>query len=184
VTATIAILFALTVEAGAGVAASTERQGDLRAAPAVSLRLAHEASFWSAGLRGLLILGPEGADLNGGPAIPHNAGFRAWAALAEIGARYSVLALRVGAGIGQLIRIQCDCREMPSLAGEVAPMVAATLAASIGLRSPWRAGLEIGGLLFTGVGHAPGSAFGYTPPESGLIHPAAIAVLTLAWSGP
>lgn len=173
-------------EVALGAGFGSDRQGDGHIAPVASALVDYEGPFWVAGLRGLLVFGPKGQTAVPGSVMePDSAGFRAWGLLAEGGLHTSgplQFQLRASAGIGQLVRIQCDCTETPGLEGNVAPMFA--LAAGVRGRIAPRlsVGLEIGGVLFTGIGHLPGSWDGYSPPESELIRMIGQVMLSASWS--
>ena len=177
----------VTVEVGGGMAQSTERYGSTQTAPLASVAAALQGSIWSAGLRGLFLLGSPGY-ASGADPTPHNGGLSAWGVLAEGGLHTAgnfQLGVRVGAGIGRLVLVQCDCSENQPLEGEVAPTFAASIGAS-GILGQFRLGIELGGMLFTGVSHvsgSPGSPGATTPPgESGLTHTSTHLIATLGWT--
>lgn len=94
------------------------------------------------------------------------------------------LSLRGAAGIGQLVRIQCDCSELPALDGKVSPAFMTAAGVRFRVAQHVWLGWDLGVTLFTGVGHDAGSYLGSTPPaESGLIKAAFVMALSAAWSG-
>jgi hypothetical protein len=177
------------LEAGTGGAMATDNySGDLHAAPIVSLFAGREATDWVAGLGLLYAFGtPDTTSGNGNP--PHNGGINATAVFLEAGvhtAGDSQIGLRAGAGFGHAY-IQCDCSETPPLDGGWAPAFALTLEGRLRLNSHMLIGLQFGGALFTGLGHAAGSAYdvpGGPAAESSLVHPIAYLMFTLAYLGP
>ena len=182
------------VELGLGWSSSLgSRPEDIPGAPALSLRITLQAASWSLGGRALLLLGPEGQHVVGGGApLADAAGFRAWGLLAEGGWQRTFfdrlqLALRLGAGIGRLVRIQQgQSVETYALEGDLGPLLAGSLALRWRPYSRWWLGIEGGLMLFTGVHQHNLSAeeYHWSVLPGGPVEPAGQVLLTLAFGGP
>src|SRR5260221_8419774 len=176
------------LEFGGGAAMAEERYGSMQAAPALSIQLFRDDSFWTAGVHALLPVGSPGG-ARGAALAPPNGGLNAWGVFAEGGLHTSgatSLELRVGAGIGRMVLVQCDCSENEPLAGDIGPALTASVRALGRVSHGIRLGLELGTVLFTNLSHASGSpglpGYSSPPAESGLVHPAFHLLAALSWA--
>lgn len=152
----LALLAAALIDLGVGYASSG--QDNVPGALAVSAAASRGGEFWSAGLRGILLLGPEGKEaVGGGASLADLGGFRAWAILAEAQAHSKgvlQLGVRAGAGLGQLLRIQQDrFDEYFAWKGPVAPAFTVGLTGRAQITNSLHLGLEVGTLVLTHVSH-------------------------------
>lgn len=162
------------LELGAGVAYSLEgAYSDTKLAePTFVLRAGYPlASFFTPSLKVLLVAGPNGLPLGGG--------FQGWAAMAD--ARFHSRGfVQVEAdpalGIGQGLAIPCGCSAAHATSGGIAPYAQLTAGIRTGLVKGAWAALDVGGMLWTGLG--AGGAPGYAPLGGG-IHPTFLATLSV-----
>jgi hypothetical protein len=174
------------LEVGVGGAAATDRYGGWHQAPVVAVFVGNDAPFWVAGIRAMGVLGtPDSTSGNNRP--PSNGGLHAWGIFVEGGPHTAgdvMVGLRLGAGLGRVLGIQCDCSEVPTLEGGIAPAFVATAEGRWRVAGFW-IGLQLGGVLFTGVGHIagfPGQPTFGASAESGLVRPVGYLILTLGAS--
>src|SRR5471030_596486 len=145
---------------GGGVSTTRDEGGgtSVQSAATLSALLFRDDTFWSVGLRGLLIPGGPGY-ASGNELHPHNGGLNAWGVFADLGVHTSGalrIELRGGAGFGQLGLVQCDCSENQPYNGSVAPAFIGSIAVSGPINSEVRLGLEFGAMLLTGIDHGAG----------------------------
>jgi len=170
----------VTVEGSAGVAFAPEIDAPI--VPTLSLRLGYGWKNFSTAARGILILGPSASERPGG-SNHDSSGFQAAAALGEISV-YSDEALvvggiRVAAGGGSLVGVNCNCEEVPVLHGPFAPLVLASAFASVRTSPRVRVGLELAALHFWGLERGT-SPFG--GPQTDLELWAGLLLLSLQWN--
>jgi hypothetical protein len=179
----LALIAATVIDIGVGYGSSG--QDNVPGALALSAAASQGGELWSAGVRGILLRGPEGKDaVGGGASLAGLAGFRAWAILAEVQAHSRgvlQLGVRLGAGLGRLVRIQPgQFDETYAWNGPVAPSFAAALTGRVELTSSLLLGLEVGTLVLTHISHPPNILQQQqpAPPVIATSH----VLLTLGWS--
>ena len=168
------------VDLGVGPAFASG-EGRSSTAPALFLRTEYGSANWSAGLRGLLAIGGEGTSKGGG-SQRDNSGFQAWALLAE-GSMHSdgpvALGFRAGAGLGQVVSLNCNCEEVAELRGAVAPVLfaAAFIRGRVGQHN--RLSLEASVLRFHELANGPAP---FSQPDTGNAAWTALVTLAYGWS--
>jgi|SRR5258708_14974027 hypothetical protein len=179
----LALIAATVIDLGLGYGSSG--QDNVPGALALSAAASHGGELWSAGVRGILLRGPEGKDaVGGGASLVDLAGFRAWAILAEAQAHSRgalQLGVRVGAGLGRLVRIQQGLLdETYAWKGPVAPSFAAALTGRVQLPISLLLGVEVGTLVLTHVSQGPNPVQNQppAPPVVATTH----VLVTLGWS--
>ena len=174
----------LRVEAGGGV--SSTFRDSVPLAPLVTLAVTYTGDLWSAGVRGIGILGPQGAAYTPhGAALADSSGFQAWAVLID-GRLHTSGAVQAGIGpgigFGQIIRIQQNAvDETPALDGN--PGLVLKASGDVRLLpygSRWSGSFEFGVLLFTRVHPLP--PFQFATAEPGTFVPAVYGLFSLAYS--
>jgi hypothetical protein len=175
-----------TLELGLGPAWAFAAPRDAPIAPAVSLRVGYGWNQAALGVRGLFIIGPNGEERGGGSTVDSSA-FRAVAAFGEL----SIISppdkflygLRLGAGVGSVIGLNCNCEEVPKVHGGPVPALLGSVFASLRTSAHTRVSLELATVYFTGLEH--GIGFGGNvgaSGESGLDAWTGLLLLSLQWA--
>jgi len=169
------------LELGAGAAYSLEGAfSDTKLAePTFVFRAGYPAaSFFTPGLKALLIAGPNG--------LPVTGGFQGWAVMADARLHsrgFVQVEADPAVGVGQGLAIPCGCDAAHATSGGLAPYFQLTGGLRTGIIEGAWAALDVGGMLWTGLGAGGGSGF---TPLGGGIHPTFLATLSIGmplWFG-
>jgi hypothetical protein len=134
----------ISVEAGLGLSSTilTCDGRDCPDAPLASLRLAYNFGLFSIGARGAAAFGPEGLESHGSHTTGGPAGGHRWSSLLlELGAHTpgtTQATFVLGAGLGHLVRLQCNCDEQGDQHGSGMPIVALAIGVRTFALSPSR----------------------------------------------